>query len=182
MAEFKGKNYLEEVKSSHILKAIFYFINEKQKLNLIIYNKKFQKLFGVDIKNYKILSGKYSTVKKNGNGKGRVYILKTKRLIFEGEFLNGKKNGKGKEFNEDGNLEFEGEYLNGERNGQGKEYNNGKLKYEGKYSNGKSNRKEYNKNNELIFEGEYYNGERWSGYGKEYNKNDQLMFEGHYFN
>ena len=58
---------------------------------MIIYNKKFQKIFGVDIKNYKILSGKYRTVKKNGNGKGRLYNFKTKRLIFEGEFLNGKK-------------------------------------------------------------------------------------------
>ena len=45
-------------------------------------------------------------------------------LKFEGEYLNGKRNGKGKEyyskkyFNND--LEFEGEYLNGERNGKGK--------------------------------------------------------------
>ena len=41
---------------------------------------------------------------------------------FEGEYLNGKKHGKGKEFN-DGKLIFEGVYLNGKRNGKGREYN-----------------------------------------------------------
>ena len=42
--------------------------------------------------------------------------------MFEGEYLNGERNGKGKEYNIFGKLEFEGEYLNGERNGKGKEY------------------------------------------------------------
>jgi len=37
-------------------------------------------------------------------------------------------NGKGKEYNYDGKLEFEGEYLNGKRNGKEKEYyDNGEL-------------------------------------------------------
>jgi len=40
------------------------------------------------------------------------------KLIFEGEYLNGKINGKGKEYSEPfGKLIFEGEYLNGKRNG-----------------------------------------------------------------
>ena len=44
---------------------------------------------------------------------------------------------------------YEGEYLNGERNGKGKEYNNyGELIFEGKYYNDKRwNGKGYNKNN-----------------------------------
>ena len=38
-----------------------------------------------------------------------------------------------------GEIEFEGEYINGERNGKGKEFNyNGKLKFEGEYKNGKT--------------------------------------------
>jgi len=41
-------------------------------------------------------------------------------LIFEGEYLNGERNGKGKEYKCEGKLKFEGEYLNGERNGKGK--------------------------------------------------------------
>ena len=43
------------------------------------------------------------------------------QLIFEGEYLNEKRNGKGKEYNDDGELTFEGEYINGKRNGKGKE-------------------------------------------------------------
>ena len=42
--------------------------------------------------------------------------------MFKGEYLNGKRNGKGKEFNYNEELIFDGEYLNGERNGKGKEY------------------------------------------------------------
>ena len=34
-------------------------------------------------------------------------------LIYEGEYLNGKKNGKGKEYFNNDNLKFEGEYKNG---------------------------------------------------------------------
>ena len=62
-------------------------------------------------------------------------------LIFQGEFLNGKKwNGNGKEYNDYYKLRFEGEYLNGERNGKGKEYDwEGKLIFEGEYLNGKRN-------------------------------------------
>ncbi len=36
-------------------------------------------------------------------------------LKFEGEYLNGIKNGKGKEFDTKGKIIFEGEYLNGKR-------------------------------------------------------------------
>ena len=39
------------------------------------------------------------------------------KLIFEGEYLNGERNGKGKEYHSyNGNLLFEGEYINGFRN------------------------------------------------------------------
>ena len=37
------------------------------------------------------------------------------RLQFEGEYLDGKRNGKGKEYYNNGSLRYEGEYLNGER-------------------------------------------------------------------
>ena len=48
------------------------------------------------------------------------------------------KNGKGKEYYDDGKLKFEGEYLNGKRNGKGKEYDYdyGKIEFEGEYLNG----------------------------------------------
>ena len=43
-------------------------------------------------------------------------------MIFEGEYTNGERNVKGKEYNIFDTLIFEGEYSNGERNGKGKEY------------------------------------------------------------
>ena len=67
-------------------------------------------------------------------------------MIFKGEYLNGERNGKGKEYGYEDKLVFEGEYLNGKRNGKGKEYDiNGKLIYEGEYLNGKI-KKEKEKN------------------------------------
>ena len=74
-------------------------------------------------------------------------------VLYEGEYLRGKKNGKGKEYNEDDKLIFEGEYLNGRKwNGNMKEYfKNGFLKLEVKYLNGEKNGevKEYNINGNL---------------------------------
>ena len=101
----------------------------------------------------------------DGNGKVKIYY-EERQLAFEGEYLNGKRNGKGKEYNNfGGKLIFEGEYLNGERNGKGKEYNNynGKLEFEGEYLNGERNGKgkEYYDNGKFKFEGEYLNGERY---------------------
>ena len=42
-------------------------------------------------------------------------------ILFDGNYLNGQKNGDGKEYNHDGELLFEGKYLNGEKL-EGKEY------------------------------------------------------------
>ena len=87
----------------------------------------------------------------------KIYIITVKK--YEGEFLNGKRNGKGKEYYYyNGKLKFEGDYLNGEKNGKVKEYyDNGKLKYEGEYLNGKRNGKgkEYDDDGNLVFEGCY---------------------------
>ena len=76
-------------------------------------------------------------------------------MIYEGEYLKGKRNGIGKEYN-DNYLIYEGEYLNGKRNGKGKEYAlNGNLKYEGEYLNDLQwNGKGYNSDslNDIDFE------------------------------
>ena len=98
---------------------------------------------------------------------------------------------------------YEGEYLNGEKNGKGKEYNKDHLIYEGQYLKGKKwNGKIYSKSNQnlyiiengkgyiieydelfgkLIYEREYSNGER-NGKGKEFWENDEVSFEGEYLN
>ena len=92
-------------------------------------------------------------------------------LKFEGEYLNGKRNWKGKEYDNNGKVIYKGEYLDGKRwNGKGKEYdNNGKLIYEGKYLNGERNckGKEYDNNSKPIYEGEYLN---WKIFENKHNK------------
>ena len=180
MVEFEqieNNKYLLDIKSFHNLNEIFSFLTQRKKLNLIIYNKQLQKMFGVNIQDYKQLSGKYKIIGKNG--KVKEFIINTDKLIFEGEYLNGKRNGIGKEFYGDGKLKYEGEYLNGKRwNGKG--YNkNGIMEFQLK--DGKGEGKEYNNNDELEFEGEYINGER-SGKGKEYDCLGELIYEGEYLN
>ena len=51
---------------------------------------------------------------KNGNCKIKEYNRYNFKLMFEGEYLNGKRNGKCKEY-VDGKLIFEGVYLNGKK-------------------------------------------------------------------
>ena len=69
-----------------------------------------------------------------------------------------KKNRKGKEYYQNGNLMFEGEYKNNLRwNGILYEPNNNNI-YQLK--NGKGFIKEFNYDGNIIFEGEYLNGKR----------------------
>ena len=78
--------------------------------------------------------------------------------MFEGEYLNSKRNGKGKNFFKNGNIYFEGEYLNGKR-WNGKIYNyKGNEEYEIKNGNGTI--KQFIFRGKLVFEGEYSNGQR----------------------
>ena len=54
MAELKNKAInIKDIKSSYIKKEIFKFLNQKELLSMIIYNKKLQKLFVVNIEDYK---------------------------------------------------------------------------------------------------------------------------------
>ena len=78
---------------------------------------------------------------KDGKGfiKESKYISPDEELVFEGEYVNGQRNGKGKEYNIYQGytyLEFEGEYLDGLRHGIGRTYSFGNLLFEGEYSNG----------------------------------------------
>ena len=70
------------------------------------------------------------------NNEIKEYNRDNEKLILEGEYLNGKKNGKIKEYEKDGNLILEGEYLNDEKNGFFKEYDryyDHSLIFEGEY-------------------------------------------------
>ena len=192
---------LEIFKSSYFFgEKLFSYIDIKRKLKIIKYNKYLQNILFIKLINYKFLSGKYIIYETNG--KGKEYDGEDDSLKFEGEYLNGRKNGIGKEYFYKGKLKFEGEYLNGKKNSESKEYYyDRKIKFEGEYfnglewngkgydknnnivyelNNGKGYVKEYYDNGKLIFEGAYLNGLK-NGKGKEY-FNDELLFDGEYLN
>ena len=198
---------LENIKSSYIADFIFCKIGIGKKLKMVRYNKALQKKLDLKLLHYMIFSGKYIIFEKEGMIKE--YFSDNDNLIYEGEYKNGKRNGKGKEYYQYSSdfakeLIFEGEYINGKRNGICKEYfEDGKLKFEGEYLNGKKwNGKgndcsgkniyqltngegyiiEYSNRRTIHFEGEYVNGER-NGKGKDYNIiNSVVEFEGEYLN
>ena len=176
---------LENIKSLYFIQKFFSHIEEGKKLKIVKFNKRLQNNIDINLINYKTFAKKYIIYEKNG--KRKEFNFLNGNLIYEGGFLKGKRNGKGKEYNEHGILIFEGEYLNGKRNGNGIEYDyRDNIIYKGKYLNdkkwtgkgydyknkiiyelkdGKGYFKEFN--NRIIFEGEYLDGDR-NGNGKEY--------------
>ena len=194
------------IKTIFFIKHLFSFINDTIKLKLVRYNKNLQNKLSINIIDYQILSGRY--IIYEAKDKGKEYMCFNDIVIYEGEYLNGKRNGKGKEYYKDilvssDYLLYEGEYLNGKRNGKGKEYGPVFLMYEGEYLCGKKwNGKGYDREGNLIYElkngngyikydnfedfektyeGEYLNGDL-NGKVKEYNFSNELIFEGEYLN
>ena len=75
----------------------------------------------------------------NGNGHFIKYYKLNEQLKFEGEFKNGEKNGRGKEYIDNGRLVFEGEYLNGKPKD---DFSNEKTKFDGEIKSREKNYKE----------------------------------------
>ena len=203
---------LTNIKSSYLIKFIFSYIKEKQKLEMIKYNLTLQKSIDISLMNYRYFTGKI-VVYNESKQITQEYLGYSDVLVFEGEYKNGKRNGKGKEFVEFSFdidiLKFEGEYLNGKRHGKGKEYDETslKLKFEAEYLKGKRTGKgkeyyvDYRDEVYLIFEGEYLDDKELigsksdkygnfldklnhtKGIGQEYEYNyGNLIYEGEYLN
>ena len=96
---------LRIIKSSFILKKIFSFVYLNKKLDIIINNKSLQNRFGYTIEDYKNASKRYKII--DVNGKVKEYLISSDILVFEGVYLNGKRNGKGKEYYSNGNIKFD---------------------------------------------------------------------------
>ena len=105
---FKTVNLNKEVKSSYIINSIFSHLNDIRKIKLVAFNKKYQNKFGIKIEDIKITSGKLKFAPWNGFGKE--FCLESRKLIYEGEYLNCERNRKGKEYNLEGELIYDGEY------------------------------------------------------------------------
>ena len=142
---------LKNIKSFYFTSIIFTYIKEVTKLKLIKYNKSLQKDLDISIINYKFFSGRYVIYESNLR---KEYDAETDILLFEGEYLNGKRNGKGKEYYYNDKLLFEGEYKN-DLKWDGKGYDSfNNLVYELK--DGEGIIKEFeNSLGQLIFEGNY---------------------------
>ena len=148
---------LENIKSKYILKEIFSNLDQLTKLLLVKCNKKLKNRLNVDIIDYMFLSQKYFVGERNR--KGKEYTIINNNLIFEGDYIDGKRTGYGKEYYKE---KFEGKMI---------------IKYEGKYLNGKRNGKgvEYYNNGEIKFEGIYLFGQRYKGKG--YDKFGKNIYE-----
>ena len=173
---------LRNIKSKNILKIIFSNINDERKLLLIKYNNKIKDRLNIDLIDYKFLSGKYFIGKRNG--KGKEYNGYNDEIIFEGDYIDGRRTGYGieyyeEQYNGETALKYEGKYLNGKRNGKGKEYYiNGSIKFEGIYLFGlKYKGKGYNTKGSIIYE-----IEDGKGYFKEVSYYNDILFEGVYPN
>ena len=127
-----------------------------------------------NIKGYDLKNNIISQLKE---GKGFLKEYNKDGIIFfEGEYLNGKRNGKGKEY-KDEDLIYEGHYLNGKRDGKGKEYDDvfGKLIFEREYLyNHRRKGKEY-VNEKLEYKGDYLYDKKWNGKG--YDSNGNIIYE-----
>ena len=65
-------------------------------MNILKYNKNLQNKIDINLINYKFFSRKYIIFEKNGIVKE--YDKYDDNLILEGEYLNGKRNGKRKDY------------------------------------------------------------------------------------
>ena len=129
----------------------------------------------VELNNEILYEGEYNNNLKQGKGKE---YNKNGKILFVGEFMNGYRY-KGKEFNENGKLIFNGQYMKGiPFNGIRKIFNGNLLEFDGEIQNGlKLKGKEYDQDEKLIFEGEYKNGEKYKG-RQQYTP--ELIFEGEF--
>ena len=167
---------LKNIKSKYILEIyVLSYLDDKRKLNLVKYSKKFQRKIEVNLVDYKCCSKKY--IIYDTNKKVKEYNALNDKLIFEGEYLNKKRNGFGKEYYKDDNAIYIGEFLNGKKW-------NGKINSCEDIQNlkaGKGFIKEYYDDGRIKFEGQYLNGER-NGEGKKFYKNGNVKFVGVYLN
>ena len=81
---------LDNIKSIYFKKIIFSFLNEGSKLKIIKYNNSLKKLMNVNLINYKIFIGKITIYDSKENVEE--YSIHSRKLIYKGEYLNGKRN------------------------------------------------------------------------------------------
>ena len=181
---------LDNINSIYILQLILSNLNEKFKLKLIANNKSLQAKCFINIIEFKKNPNHY--IIKDKNGTYKIKSSQNNFMNYEGSYLNGKKDGVGKEYKlikikysefvKQNNKIFK--YLNTNMNKEIKESINFKNKTfteDSKHGIINKNGEEYFYYIILEYEGEFKNGKR-NGKGKEYNKDGEIIFEGEYLN
>ena len=115
-------------------------------------------------------NGNFVNGKLEGKGK---YIWENGNYYI-GQFKNGKKNGKGIIYYKNGNIMYEGDFINDKKEGNGKFIWKNGAYYIGQWKNNKKHGKgaDYNKNGHIVYEGDYFIG-KIEGNGKLFLKNGQ---------
>ena len=169
-------------------------------MSLVAHNKSLQKKLEITLDSYKNLNGVYLVRKKDFLSFDKyydyLYTINKNYIVFKGKYVNGRKEGDGKEFYFNKRIKFEGSYSKGIKvNGTG--YDKfGNVIYTINYKNVT----EKYRNGKCVFYGTYYNGKKWTGVGydingnvayniicgkgfvKEFFDDGVLKFEGEYFN
>lgn len=127
-----------------------------------------------------IYSGNYKEGKKNGYGK----LYQSGSLLYDGEFLNNLYQGNGKLFC-GGKLWYDGQFVSSKMNGIGSLYSlvTGKMVYQGNFQNGvyeKTGKCFDDVTGRMIYDGEFSNG-FYDGKGILYSKSGQKLYEGTFF-
>ena len=169
------------IHSTYIISDIFSFLDIKERLKVIKYNKSLQSKLGFNLDFFKKISGRYLLIEEVNFGKE--FTLDNNILVYIGGYKDGKRNGFGVEYDNLGTFKFQGEFINGKRNGEGNEFikKSNDVVDSGKYKNGKRNGlgRKYHGRTELKFEGEFLNDLK-EGMGKQFYSNGKLKFEGEY--
>ena len=121
---------LNNIKATFFYQVVFSCVKQKTKLKIAKYNKNLQNKININLNNYKFFTRKH--IEYETKKKGKEYYGYDDKLLYEGEYLNGERNGKGYEYCY--NLKYEGEFSKGKRNGKGKEYDKERnIVFEGEY-------------------------------------------------
>ena len=166
---------LSDINSKYIVAHIFDLIPFKLTLKIVAHNKNFQYKLDITLETYSHATGKYIEII---NDYGKEYLLDDKILIFEGEYKSKKRDGKGKELYKNGKILFEGEYLNGKR-WNGNIYNILGIK-EFEITEGSGYINDYNINGIRIYSGYFAKGIK-QGFGSEYFEG-KIEYEGIFIN
>ena len=101
--------------------------------------------------------------KRRNNGKyiNNKYIWEDGKY-YKGEYKDNKPNGKGIKYYSNGNILYEGNFINGKFDGKGKYYYDNGMYFIGEYKNGLRNGKgiQYYKNGNILFEGDWIDDKR----------------------